>query len=117
MHIPGFNMERATTGAGQLAGLALGMAVACSAEAFTPLSGPVLSASSVSPNVVMLFDSSSSMVLNRIDGDTRLNIAREAAKDVINDNRDVRFGLFIFRSGSNAPGGLLRVPVGSIVQG
>ncbi|QJD60327.1 pilus assembly protein [Pseudomonas sp. gcc21] len=110
-------MERARTGAGQLAGFALGMAVACSAEAFTPLSGPVLSASSVSPNVVMLFDSSSSMVLNRIDGDTRLNIAREAAKDVINDNRDVRFGLFTFRSGTNAPGGLLRVPVGSIVQG
>ncbi|QIB50898.1 pilus assembly protein [Pseudomonas sp. OIL-1] len=110
-------MEGARTGAGRLASFALGMTLACSANAFTPLSGPVLSASSVSPNVVMLFDSSSSMVMNRIDGDTRLNIARDAAKDVISDNRDVRFGLFTFRSGTNAPGGLLRVPVGSIAAG
>ena len=117
MHIPGFNAEQARVNAGRLASFALGMSLACSANAFTPLSGPVLSASSVSPNVVMLFDSSSSRVMNRIDGDTRLNIARQAAKDVISDNRDVRFGLFIFRSGTNAPGGMLRVEVGSIATG
>lgn len=114
MHIPGFNTRRAGLTAGRLASFSLGMTLSCSASAFTPLSGPVLSASSVPPNVVMLFDSSSSMVINQVDGDTRLNVAREAAKDVINSNRDVRFGLFTFRSGAGAPGGLLRVPVGSI---
>ncbi|WP_150304153.1 PilC/PilY family type IV pilus protein [Pseudomonas saliphila] len=116
MHTPEYNAARVRTCVGRMASFALGMSVACSANAFTPLSGPVLSASSVPPNVVMLFDSSSSMVINQIDGDTRLNIAREAAKDVISDNRDVRFGLFTFRSGTGAPGGLLRVPVGSIAM-
>lgn len=107
--------------AGWGAGLLLGLATVLPAQAFAPLSGPVLASTSVPPNVVMLFDNSSSMVLNRITGETRLNIAREAAKEVIADNRNVRFGLFSFRaragSGQNAdeaPGGQLLVSVGSI---
>lgn len=104
-----------------LLGLGLGALFALPAQAgFTPLSGPVLSSTAAPPNVVILFDNSSSMVLNRIEGDTRLSIAREAAKAVIRDNRDVRFGLFVFRdtevSGNriNAPGGRLLVEVGDI---
>lgn len=59
-------------------GAVLTLLLALPAQAgFTPLSGPVLSASAVPPNVVMVFDNSSSMVINRINGETRLNIARE----------------------------------------
>ncbi len=91
--------------------------------AFNPLSGPILSAPAVAPNVLMLFDNSSSMVLNRVGSETRLKIARDVAKDVITDNRNVRFGLFGFRDtvGSgmsrDAPGGELLVEVGDIAPG
>ncbi|HDZ55937.1 MAG TPA: pilus assembly protein [Pseudomonas xinjiangensis] len=103
-----------------LAGVTLGLFSALSAHAFAPLSGPVLASTGVPPNVVMLFDNSSSMVLYEIDGKTRLDIARDAAKDVIAANRNVRFGLFVFRDtvGSrwnrDAPGGRLERTVGSI---
>ncbi|WP_022961214.1 PilC/PilY family type IV pilus protein [Halopseudomonas pelagia] len=104
-----------------LCGAALGIALALPAQAsFNPLSGPILAASAVAPNVVMVFDNSSSMVVNRIDGETRLQIAREVAKEVISNNRDVRFGLFSFRetegngTSRNAPGGQLLVEVGDI---
>src|SRR5690606_20159544 len=105
---------------GALAGVALGLACALPAQAFTPLSGPVLSASAVAPNVLVLFDNSSSMVINRIDGETRLDIARDVTKEVIAANRGLRFGLFTFRQGSGndlGPGGLLRVEAGSIASG
>tara|TARA_R110002020_G_scaffold358881_1_gene571565 strand:+ start:20080 stop:23151 length:3072 start_codon:yes stop_codon:yes gene_type:complete len=102
-------------------GAVLTLLLALPAQAgFTPLSGPVLSASAVPPNVVMVFDNSSSMVINRINGETRLNIAREVAKEVISNNRSVRFGLFSFRdtegagANRNAPGGRLLVEVGDI---
>ncbi|SDR71079.1 type IV pilus assembly protein PilY1 [Halopseudomonas litoralis] len=103
-----------------VAGLALGLCIALPAQAFTPLSGPVLSASAVAPNVVVLFDNSSSMVRNSIDGETRLNIARDVTKEVISANRGVRFGLFTFRETlgrDNAPGGMLRVEAGDIDAG
>ena len=107
-----------TGGAGALlAGLALGLCVALPAQAFTPFSGPILSASPVAPNVVVLFDNSSSMVLNHVDGQTRLDLARAATKTVIADNRHLRFGLFTFREampGDRGPGGVLQVETGSI---
>ncbi|CEA00360.1 protein PilY1 [Pseudomonas saudimassiliensis] len=105
---------------GALAGLVLGLTCALPAQAFTPLSGPVLSASAVAPNVLVLFDNSSSMVINRIDGETRLDIARDVTKEVIAANRGLRFGLFTFRQGGGndpGPGGLLRVEAGSIAPG
>ena len=65
---------------GMLAGLVLGAPAQAS---FNPLSGPILTAPAVPPNVVMLFDNSSSMVLNRIGNQTRLTIARDAAKRLV----------------------------------
>ncbi|UAW97905.1 pilus assembly protein [Halopseudomonas nanhaiensis] len=108
-----------------MAGAALTLACSSATQAFAPLSGPVLSSPAVAPNVVMLFDNSSSMVLNRVQGSdrTRLDVARQAAQDAISSNRNVRFGLFLFRdtlgSGSrrDAPGGELAVEVGSIAPG
>src|SRR5690606_9126993 len=78
-------------------GLLLVAAVITPAQAFTPFSGPLHSASPVPANVVVLFDNSSGMVLNSLDGQSRLEVARQATKDVIADNRHLRFGLFTFR--------------------
>ena len=105
---------------GMVGGLVLGLLTALPAQSFSPLSGPVLSASAVAPNVLVLFDNSSSMVLNSIDGETRLDIAREVTKEVIATNRDLRFGLFTFRQtigNDRGPGGLLRVEAGNIAAG
>lgn len=103
-------------------GVALGCGVALSAQAFTPISGPIAALSSAPTNVVILLDSSSSMVINPVDGETRLDLARAVAKELISDNRHLRFGLFGFRdtlgtgAGRDAPGGQLLVEVGSIAS-
>ncbi|MBL4835166.1 MAG: pilus assembly protein [Pseudomonas sp.] len=105
---------------GVLAGLALGFPAQA---AFNPLSGPILAAPAVAPNVVMLFDNSSSMVLNRVGSETRLTVARDVAKQLIRNNRQVRFGLFGYRDpvtvpgGLDAPGGEMLVEVGDIAPG
>lgn len=116
------SLPSSSLAASVLLGVFMGSGFSASAEAFAPLSGPVLSNTAVPPNVVMLFDNSSSMVLNSVPGSraTRLEVARAAAKQLIADNRGVRFGLFAFRdtqgAGSNrdAPGGRLLVEVGAI---
>ncbi len=110
---------------GLLTGILLTLGCASSVQAFSPLSGPILANTAVPPNVVMLFDNSSSMVLNRVPGtgQTRLDVARQAAQELISSNRNVRFGLFLFREtqgfGRNrdAPGGRLAVEVGSVAAG
>lgn len=122
MYLPWFSARlppRRLTGLG--AGLLLGLATTLPAQAFVPLSGPVLASTSVPPNVVILFDNSSSMVGAGNSQPWRLEVARDVTKEVIADNRNVRFGLFSFRartgSGQNAdeaPGGQLLVSVGSI---
>ncbi|MEH6688554.1 MAG: PilC/PilY family type IV pilus protein [Halopseudomonas sabulinigri] len=101
--------------------LALGALTIFSAQAFTPLSGPVTGAAQVPPNVVLVLDGSSSMVMNQVGNETRLNVARRTAREVMAEHRHVRFGLFSFRateghgdSGRDAPGGELLVPVDSI---
>lgn len=117
MHSHGFETRRLLSVA---VGLALGLFAVLPAQAFVPLSGPVLAASAVAPNVVILFDNSSSMVSNSVDGQTRLNIARDATREVIAANRGVRFGLFTFRESrdrDNGPGGILNVEVGNIDTG
>ena len=114
MLLHGSDLQRIS---GMLVGLVLGLCTALPAQAFTPFSGPILSASLVAPNVVLLFDNSSSMVLNQVDGVTRLEIAREATKTAIANNRHLRFGLFSFREptlGDRGPGGVLLVGAGSI---
>src|SRR5690554_4559152 len=114
MPLPASEQRRVST---CLAGLLLGAAVVLPTQAFTPFSGPLQSASPVPANVVVLFDNSSSMVLNSLDGQTRLEVARQATKDVIADNRHLRFGLFTFReedAGDRGPGGMLRVEAGTI---
>lgn len=114
MPLPASEQRRVST---CLAGLLLGAAVVLPTQAFTPFSGPLLSASPVPANVLVLFDNSSSMVLNSLDGQTWLEVARQATKNVIADNRHLRFGLFTFReatAGDHGPGGLLRVEAGSI---
>lgn len=109
---------------GLVSGMLAGLCLALPAQAaFNPLSGPILSAPAIAPNVLMLFDNSSSMVLNRVGNETRLTIARDVAKDVIANNRHVRFGLFGFRdtvgsgAGRDAPGGELLVEAGDIAPG
>jgi len=87
------------------------------AYAYTPYSGPILSASPVAPNVLLLVDNSSSMALNSVDGEPRLEIARNATKALIANNRHLRFGLFTFRAATatdRGPGGMLKVEAGSI---
>jgi type IV pilus assembly protein PilY1 len=107
-------------------GSALSLSVILPAQAFSPLSGPVESTTAVPPNVVILFDNSSSMRWRAEDNTfpadpalERLVIARDVTKQVIRDNSNLRFGLFIFNntqgsgdSGRDAPGGRLMVPVG-----
>ena len=114
MLLHGSDLQRIS---GMLAGLVLGLCMALPTQAFTPFSGPILSASLVAPNVVLLFDNSSSMVLNQVDGETRLEVAREATKTAIANNRHLRFGLFTFREptlGDRGPGGVLLVEAGSV---
>ena len=116
---------RARRWAGRLAGAGLVLGCCSAAQAFAPMSGPVLSGTAVAPNVVMLFDNSSSMVLNRVPGTnrTRLDVARDAALNAMASNRNLRFGLFVFRDTQgagrrrDAPGGRLAVELGSIAAG
>lgn len=101
--------------------LTLGVATVCSAQAFTPLSGPVTGMAQVPPNVVLLLDNSSSMVMNRVGTETRLDIARRTAREAMAKHRNMRFGLFAFRAtegqgddNRDAPGGQLLVAVDGI---
>ncbi|WP_373185380.1 PilC/PilY family type IV pilus protein [Halopseudomonas sp.] len=109
---------------GLACGILAGLLVTLPAQAaFNPLSGPILSAPAVAPNVVMLFDNSSSMALNSVGNETRLTVARDVAKELIGNNRNVRFGLFGFRDTvttggvRDAPGGDLLVDLGDISAG
>lgn len=100
-----------------LAGLLLGLCLALPAQAFTPISGPVSSTTRVVPNVIILLDNSSSMLLNHGDGHPRLAVARDATKAAIASNRHLRFGLFGFHEatlGDRGPGGQLLVEAGNI---
>lgn len=66
---------------------------------------------SVQPNVLILFDNSSSMVINSIGGKTRLQIAKETVTGLINRTDNVRFGLMIFNE--NSEGGRIVQPCGT----
>ncbi|MEH6565630.1 MAG: PilC/PilY family type IV pilus protein [Halopseudomonas sp.] len=99
----------------------LGLLLVGSAQAFTPLSGPISATAMAPPNVVLVLDNSSSMVMNRVGDETRLELARRTAREVMAEHRHLRFGLFAFRATQgrgdadrDAPGGELLVPVESI---
>jgi len=89
----------------------VGMAFADDLEIFGGTTG------GVPPNVLIIFDNSSSMVLNEVsDGNwrtsdpTRLAVAKDAVKGLVSDpdNQDVRFGLMVFNSSKE--GGYLLQP-------
>jgi len=99
----------------------LGSFIVAGAHAFTPISGPIAAVPQVPANVVLVLDNSTSMVLNKIGNETRLDLARRTARQVMSEYRHLRFGLFSFRategsgdSTRDAPGGELLVPVDSI---
>ncbi|SDU20432.1 PilC/PilY family type IV pilus protein [Halopseudomonas salegens] len=105
------------------AGAGMSLAGAQSVPAFAPLSGPILASPAVAPNVVILFDNSSSMRTGIGDngrGIERLQVARRAVKSLLSDNRDMRFGLFVFNESTgvgtrrDTHGGRLLVPVDAI---
>ncbi len=98
-----------------------GLSLVGSAQAFTPLSGPIAAAATAPANVILVLDNSSSMVMNQVGEETRLAVARRTAREVMAEHRHLRFGLFAFRASEgqgdqnrDAPGGELLVPVAGI---
>ena len=102
---------------GMTGGLLLGLCMALPVQAFSPISGPLLSTTRVAPNVMVLVDDASSMQGNQLDGQSRLATGRDAIKGAIASNRHLRVGLFGFREATpddRGPGGVLLVEAGSI---
>lgn len=122
--------ERRLPGAAQLANVLCGMAVVLAstqtADAFTPKPGALLEGSAVAPNMVILFDNSTSMrrdldgAITSDDARRRITIARTVLKNVLADNRGLRYGLFVYTgsiSGSDGPGGRKLLGVASVAPG
>ncbi|WP_296935033.1 PilC/PilY family type IV pilus protein [uncultured Marinobacter sp.] len=65
----------------------------------------------VQPNIMLILDASGSMSTQDVDGDTRLNVMKQAAKDLVNSLNDVNVGLMIF--GGNE-GAYFKAPVADI---
>ncbi|SNC76530.1 type IV pilus assembly protein PilY1 [Marinobacter sp. es.048] len=65
----------------------------------------------VKPNVMLILDTSGSMGTRDVDGDTRLNVMKQAAIDLVNDLEDVNVGLMVF--GGNE-GAYFKAPVADI---
>lgn len=100
--------------------LALCMAfpvVALTAQAAEPYPAlPPSLSTSVTPNILLHVDNSGSMA-NRpagaTTGPTKIQTARAVAKDLIDKNKTLRWGLFSFDKNSNEKSGVLQAPVGS----
>ncbi|TVP89741.1 MAG: hypothetical protein EA348_07580 [Pseudomonadaceae bacterium] len=96
------------------------------AQAFSPKPGALLAGSNVPPNVVILFDNSTSMLAN-LEGsyfthaaNQRISIARNVTKDVLAQNRGVNYGLFVYNdstSASEGPGGRMVLTVAPVTPG
>lgn len=86
---------------------------ALAAEPF-PALPPTLS-TSVTPNILLHVDNSGSMNNFPPSGgaDRKIKIARDVAKDLIDKNQTLRWGLFSFDPNSNETAGVLQAPVGS----
>lgn len=79
-----------------------------------PALPPTLS-TAVTPNILLHIDNSGSMDDYPPTGGSKrkMAIARDVAKELIDENKALRWGLFSFDPSSNATGGILRAPVGS----
>lgn len=107
-------------------GIALTVVAAQSVQAFTPRPGALLAGPNVPPNVVILLGNSSSMY-RRLDGTAtsddsqrKIGIASAAMKDVLGENRGLRYGLFMFNSGetgSDGAGGRMLLEAASVALG
>lgn len=104
-------------------GAALGVLLSSSAAGFEPLSSPYLPGAAVPANVVILLDSSSSMAMTAAGDQSRLQVAREAIRQLLRENRQQRFGLFSFNPSAgqgtlrDTAGGRLLVEVADIKPG
>ena len=105
------------------AGIVLGVLLCAPAAGFEPLSRAYLQQPVVPANVVILLDSSSSMAMTRIGEQSRLQVAREAVRRLLHQQRNTRFGLFAFNPSSGidiareTAGGRLLVEVADISPG
>ncbi|AZP12060.1 pilus assembly protein [Undibacterium parvum] len=81
---------------------------------YYPALPPTLS-TSVTPNVMLHIDNSGSMRNNGADGLEKMASARGAARDLIDRNPTLRWGLFSFDKNATQAGGRLVAPVGSTV--
>lgn len=79
-----------------------------------PALPPTLS-TAVTPNILLHVDNSGSMNNYPPTGgsDRKIKIARDVAKDLIDKNKTLRWGLFSFDPASNERAGILQAPVGS----
>lgn len=75
---------------------------------------PTLS-TAVTPNILLHVDNSGSMNNYPPTGgsDRKIKIARDVAKDLIDKNKTLRWGLFSFDPLSNQTAGILQAPIGS----
>lgn len=65
----------------------------------------------VKPNIMLILDVSGSMGTDDVDGDTRLNAMKTAAKNLLNSLSDVNVGLMVF---GGDEGAYFKAPVGDI---
>ncbi|WP_304639864.1 pilus assembly protein [Pseudomonas sp.] len=109
-----------------LSGVAVVLASTQMAQAFTPRPGAMLAGTAVAPNMVILFDNSSSMrrdldgAITSDDSRRRITIAKTVLKNVLADNRGLRYGLFVYNgsiSESDGPGGRKLLGVASVAPG
>ncbi len=65
----------------------------------------------VKPNIMLILDVSGSMGTNDVDGETRLKVMKDAAKDLVNGLDDVNVGLMVF---GGSEGAYFKAPVADI---
>lgn len=65
----------------------------------------------VTPNIMLILDSSGSMGTDDVDGETRLSVMKKATKDLVSTLTDVNIGLMVF--GGNE-GAYFKAPVAAI---
>lgn len=74
---------------------------------------PQYSATSVTPNIMLFIDNSGSMAANDIPlsgggTGTRMSVAKTVAKDLINNNKTLNWGLAAFNPSNNTTAGVIR---------
>lgn len=77
-----------------------------------PALPPTLS-TSVTPNVMLHIDNSGSMS-GLVDGKEKMTSARNVAKDLIKDNRQLRWGIFSFDKANATESGVLNKAIGPV---